>query len=147
MPETLTAPIDDKIEFVTIEEAKKLDKMIGKRWVKAGDKPGNIKKFFYEIISCHPYERRDVMNPLGKMQIKVEVQKFYRNEYVTVNVRIGNDTRPEKQNKKVEQHQFSGITEDKFSPGGSWECVDEDANRMMDIKEFQKQFVVDAAEE
>lgn len=149
MSETLTAPIENKIEFVTIDEAKSLDKMISKRWVKVDDKgkPVDSKKFFYEVISCHPYERNNVFNPLGKLLIKVEVQKFYRKEFVTVNTRIGNETRPQKQNRKVEQHQFSGITESKFEPGGTWQCVDEDANRLLDIKEFQKQFIVDPSED
>jgi len=149
MSETLTAPIEDKIEFVTADEAKKLDKMMGKRWVKVDEKgkPIDAKKYFYEIISCHPYEKKDVFSPLGKMLIKVEVQKFHRKQFGNVNVRVGNETKTQEQNQKVESHRYTGLTDNKFAPGGAWELVDEDANRQMDIHQFKKEFIIDTTEE
>lgn len=146
MAETLTAPIEDKIEFVTAEQADKVSKMMTKDWVKsdATGKPLKSKDFIYRIISCHPYEKAGHLPPMGHFLISLEVQKFYRIKFATKKVMVGGETKDFKENQKVDSHRFTGITDDKFNPGGSWECVDEDANRQIDLGQFLKEYAVDA---
>ncbi len=140
--------IDEKIEFVSAEEAEKLDKLMAKDYVKRGPdgKALKSKEFIYRIISCHPYEKAGQYPPAGKFLVKVEVQKFYRNKFIDNKILVSGQERTQKENQKVEAYVYSGITDNKFSPGGNWNLADGDANRMMDLREFQEMFAVDTAE-
>lgn len=140
--------IEEKIEFVSANEAEKLDKMMTKDYVKrdANGKPTKSKDFVYRIISCHPYEKKDQFPPAGKFLIKVEVQKFHRNKFVEQKILISGKEQAQKVNKKVDGYEYTGITDNKFSPGGIWEQTDSDANRQIDLSEFNRIFVEDENE-
>lgn len=141
MPETLTAPIppiNDKIEFVTKEEAERFDKMMTKTYVRlVNGKPYKPKEFIYRIIGSHPYEPAGIVSQVGKFLMGFEVQKFYRKKMVTKNTQIGGELKPQKDNEKVEQHAFN-------NDFGVWECTDEDANRFIDCRKFEQEFQVDS---
>ncbi len=141
MAETLTAPIEDKIEFVTLADAQKLSKMMTKDWVKAGPdgKPTKSKEFIYRILSSHPYEKAGTINPVGKSPMILEVQKFYRNKFTTKKTMIGGQQQAEKENLKVDQHTYNDVS-------GVFDNVDEEANQMIDFHKFVREFAADAQE-
>jgi hypothetical protein len=138
MAETITAPIDDKIKFVSEEEAEKFDKMMHKDYVRlVNGKPHKPKEFIYRIIGSHPYEPAGAICAVGKFLIMFEVQKFYRKKFVTKNTSLGGELKPEKVNEKVDGH----LWDTQF---GVWKLVDEDANRHVDARKFLEEYQVDS---
>lgn len=136
---TLTAPADDKIEFVTPQEAEKFERMLFKNYVKLGKdgKPDkDSKKFIYRIIGVHPYEKPGMVTMQNQFLMRFEVQKFHRNKFVVHKVTEGNSKVEQKDNEKVDQFRIR-------PDGEGFELNDSDANRFIDCRLFSTEYLPD----
>jgi len=138
---------EQKPEWVTLEEAEKLEKCIGRNYTKKGDAK-DAKKFFYKVTGCHqnvpavPFSLTQAAD-LGSTDdflISFEVQKYYRNEFRNSTFRDPqnpNSSREIKVNQHVESHVMKN---------DKWVCVDKTASFFMDSKKFLAEFERDKEE-
>ncbi len=138
---TLAKPAEEKIEWVSLEEAEKLQKYIGRQYIKKGDEK-DAKQFFYKILDIFPYQpmAKDMesMFSTENQLYKFNVQKYYRNKTRKAKRRDeGGNQVDVDANEPVESHEMRN---------GNWVCVDPMASFPMDTKKFKEQFEPDTQE-
>ena len=81
------SPETEKINWVSLEDAEKLAKHIGRRFIKRGDEKG-AKKYFYKVLDIFAYQPSakdpNVLPSTDQQMYKFNVQKYYRNKKVNV---------------------------------------------------------------
>jgi len=134
--------LDDKIEWVTADEAEKLDKLLFKNFVRKTElKSGDRKKFFYRVTGACPYvplhhNGREVLAGTNQNLIEFTVDKFHRNEFVKSRRRESGQEIEEEINKPVSRNEY----DEKM---GTWEMVDQDTGFKIDSRKFLEEFVRD----
>lgn len=134
-------PETEKINWVSLEDAEKLTKYIGRQFIKRDD-AADAKKFFYKVLDIFAYQpsaKDPQYLPSTDQQLyKFNVQKYYRNKMVKVSKRDGNGDKVEVQaNQPVDSHE---------SRGGVFVCVDPWAFFPMDTVKFLAAFAPDTME-
>ncbi len=131
---TVASPEPTKPEWVSLEQAEKLTKQIGKRFVKKDDAK-DAKKFFYKIIGMHKNIPAGFNHSTDEFLISYEVQKYHRNKMVKSKKRDeGGNQFDAEENLQVDGHEMKE---------GIWVCVDQTASFFKDSKDFSKEFESD----
>ena len=134
-------PETERINWVSLEDAEKLTKHIGRRFVKRDDEK-DAKKYFYQVLDIFAYQpsaKDPTMLPSTDQQMyKFNIQKYYRNKLVKVTRRDESLNQLEVQaNQPVDSHE---------SRGGNFVCVDPWASFPMDSAKFLAAYEVDTTE-
>lgn len=125
--------VEEKIQWVTAEEAEELDKLLFKPFIKKGDKhKAENAKFIYRIIGSHPFVPTNVLTASGQHLVKFEIRKFYRNEFIIQKRREGGIENEERINKPVEW-----VTLDEM---GNGKMMDKEASFFSEARKFQELF-------
>ena len=126
------------IRWVTLEEAERLEKFIGKSFVPKGDEKF-AKKYFYRVESIIPYTPAGVGGPEDHLYMFM-LQKYHRNKTETVSVATDKGSIEDvERNARVDSHQMG--------KNGHWVCVDHSANITVDSTEFKSKYEADNAVE
>ena len=135
---TTTANTSEAYKFVSLEEAEKLTKYIGKSYVPKNNEDF-AKKFFYKVESIIPYTPANIADPDSHLY-HFMLQKYHRNKVEKVNVATDKGGSMEvERNQKVEGHVLSET--------GKWQCVDAQANILVDSGKFKRDYIADTNEE
>jgi len=122
-------------KWVSIEEAEKLERYIGKQYVPKDDEKF-AKKFYYRVESFYPYSLVNQGGGADQSLYKLVLQKYHRNKTEKANVADDKGNRVEvERNARVEQHILS--------EKGNWIRVDALANIPVDLSDFKEQYVPD----
>ncbi len=136
MAAPITKEEPKKQEWVSIEEADKLGKFIGRQFIKRGDEK-SAKKFFFKVEAIIPYTPADQLSDPDKFRINFLIQKYHRNKTSKVDVATSSGARETiEKNAIVDMHV---LTED-----GKWRCVDSEASRFIDSDKFKLEFEPDS---
>jgi hypothetical protein len=123
--------VEEKIQWVTAEEAEELDKLLFKPFIKKGDKyKAENAKFIYRIIGSHPFVPSNVLTASGQHLVKFEIRKFYRNEFIVQKRREGGIENEERINKPVEWVALDEM--------GNGKMMDRDASFFCEARKFQE---------
>ena len=126
-------PAHAPFKWITLDEAAKLEKYIGKSFVLRGNEK-SAKKCFYKVESIIPYTPAGMGGPEDHLY-SFNVQKYYRDRTEKVSVASDNGSTQElERNARVEGHQMIN---------GKWQCVDPTASRMVDSTKFKEEFEPD----
>src|ERR1017187_2960427 len=111
-------PEPERINWVSIEDAEKLQRYIGRQFVRK-DNPKDSKLYFYKVIDIFAYQpsaKDPNMLPSTEQQLyKFNVQKYYRNKMVKVSRRDDKGDKIEVQaNQPVDGHE---------NRGGNFVCI------------------------
>jgi hypothetical protein len=130
------------IEWVTKEEAEKLDKLIFKPFIRRRElKEGDNKKFFYRITGVTPYvplyhSNKEVVSASNENLLLFTVTRYHRNKYIEQKRREQGQELTEKVNEPILRNRYD-------ESSGTWECVDPDTDFRIDARKFQEVFVRD----
>ena len=123
--------VEEKIQWVTAEEAEELDKLLFKPFIKKGDKyKAENAKFIYRIIGSHPFVPSNVLTASGQHLVKFEIRKIYRNEFIVQKRREGGIENEERINKPVEWVALDEM--------GNGKMMDRDASFFCEARKFQE---------
>ena len=124
-------------KWVTLTEAEKLEKYLFKNFVPKNDEKFS-KKYFYRVEAIIPYTPASLEADPEQHLYKFMIQKYYRDRKETVSVAASNGSRQDiEREAKVEGHEMFN---------GKWQCVDPQANRLVDSSDFKRDFEADSAE-
>jgi hypothetical protein len=128
---TKTETVEPK--WISLEEAEKLEKFVGKNFV-ARNNERDAKKFFFTVEAIIPYSPAGIADP-DQHRYSFLIQKYNRNKTMKVSI-VTKDggTAEVDRNVKVESHK---------EINGKWACVDPMANRLVDTDDFKAQFEPD----
>jgi hypothetical protein len=133
-PKPQVAYREPEIKWVSKEESERLDKLIGKDFVRKVERPdAKSRDFFYRVISACPYVPRGVLTNKTQSMVTFNLQKFHRNRFVTKNAIVGG-----KQTSIQENESAQWVRQDPET--GDFEVIDPDANFAMDSREFEQNF-------
>lgn len=122
------------IQWVTKEESERLDKLIGKDFVRKVERStAKSKDYFYRVISACPYVPKGILTNKTQSCVTFNIQKFHRNKFVTKNAIVGG-----KQTSIQENESAQWVSQD--SETGDFEVIDPDANFSRDSREFEAEF-------
>ena len=127
------------IQWVTQEEAEKLDKLMFKPFVRKKElKPGDNKKFFYKVTGVCPYaplyhNGKEILASSTQNLIEFTVDRFHRNETIVSRRREGGVEIEEEVNKPVARNKYD-------EKSGTWELADEDTSFKIDSRKFLELF-------
>ena len=144
---TAIASPEPQEKWISVEEAEKFEKWIGRQYVKRDDK-SDAKKYFYKIISIHPYQpmakKFEDIGSTDDCRYQFNVQKYHRHQTVKASIRIDERTSETVNTPKpVEAHAWKpGIKGE-----GKWVLVDAGANFFLDVEKFKAQYEIDKTDE
>lgn len=150
MPPTLTpekkgtdvaSPEPEKINWVSLEDAEKLQKYIGRRFVRKGNE-ADAKKYFYVVLDIFAYQPSskdpNVLPSTDEQLYKFNIQKYYRDKLWEVTRRDSSQNQVKvKTNQPVDSHE---------ARGGNFVLVDSWASFPMDTAKFLASFSPDTDE-
>lgn len=144
---TANAGPEPEQKWITLQEAEKYEKWIGRHFVKRDD-PKDAKKFFYQIISIHPYQpmakKFEDIGSTDDCRYQFNVQKYHRHQTIKATVRPDERTSTVQDvPKPVEGHEWRA----RLKGEGAWVLVDPRANFFIDVETFKNQFELDKIEE
>lgn len=131
---TENAPKIEPIKWISIEEAEKLERYIGKSYIPKDDEKF-AKRYYYKVEAIIPYTPADSYAPADQSRYKFLLQKYDRKRTETVSIATDKgDSQDVERNMRVEANELRN---------GTWVCVDPYANRLIDTEEFKKGFKLD----
>lgn len=130
-------PDASKTQWVSIEEADKYEKMIGKKFNrKVPKEKGEREKFFFVVEGATAYAYVGHLGNTDQHLVGLTVQKYYRNEFISKRTKEGSAA-DEQVNKPVTYAIIDRM--------GNGRIPDADARVDYDSREFEKQFERDNA--
>ena len=121
------------MEFISLEDAMKLDKYIGKSFVPKNN-AAFAKKFFYKVEAVIPYTPAGNYGP-DQHRYDFKLQKYHRNKTETVKVAdVKGNSEEMVRNARVDGHQLIN---------GNWICTDTTADITCDSEKFKEQYEAD----
>ena len=138
MGNSTAVPKPEPYKWVTLDEAKKFKKLLGKNFVPKDDAKF-AKKFFYSVIALIPKTPAGIEGSTAQHGLNVLIQKYDRTKTEKVSVATPGGGRETIEGAaKVVGH--------KINDDGFWECVDSTASMMLDAREFVDKYALDAEE-
>jgi len=135
------SPQPEKINWVSLEDAEKLQKYIGRHFVKKDD-AADATKYFYVVLDIFAYQPAakdpNFLPSTDDQLYKFNIQKYYRNKTVKISRR---DDKGDKVAVEANQQVDSHVTK-----GDHFVCVDAWASFPIDSTKFLAAFKPDAGE-
>lgn len=135
------SPEPEKIKWVDLEQAEKLERYIDRRFVKKNDK-ADSKEYFYKVIDIFAYQpaaqNPDVLPSTDQQLYKFNVQKYYRHKTQKV-------TKRDSSQNQVTTESEAPVMSHNWGEGGR--LLDPWASFPIDTHKFKEQFEADNTEE
>ena len=136
-PAAIAQPETKLPDWVSPEEAESYEQMLFKPYVRKTEKvEGESKKFFYQIVSMHPYVPKAIeVTATHQHLVSFEIQKFYRDKTIKRNEFVENRKAPKEVTTALEVPWVEINPKD-----GTSRVLDADATFNMDSRQFIKEF-------